>query len=66
MRQFYSIEYTDLEGDLNIRHEFMTQDEVNQLQGWFTQNNIQATINRLGAIDNDHPVLNTANSININ
>ena len=66
MRYFHSIEYRDSDGDLNIRHDFMSQDEADQLLAWFTKNGIQATINQLGIVDIGRPVLNAANHCHCN
>jgi hypothetical protein len=46
-KAFYSIEYIDSDGDLVIKHKFMTQEEANGLIEGFAKNRMKATINRL-------------------
>jgi hypothetical protein len=53
MKLFYSIEYTDDEGDQNIKHAFMTGDEVDELMDKFIKSGVKATINRLSTLPSD-------------
>ena len=41
---FYSIEFTDLEGEINIKHRFMTKTEASQLLEEFRCRGIRATL----------------------
>lgn len=45
--KFYSVEFTDEEGELNIKHVFMTETEKLELLEKFRSNGISAAIYQL-------------------
>jgi len=62
-KRFYSIEYVDEEGELNIKHVFMTQDESLELLEMFRLHGVTASINQLSHVDQLSPELPAVHSI---
>jgi hypothetical protein len=50
-KRFYSIEYVDKEGELNIKHGFMTPQESMELLEKFRLYGVTASINQLSHQD---------------
>jgi hypothetical protein len=48
---FYSVEYVDEEGELNIKHIFMTREESLELLEEFRLHGVTASINQLSHVD---------------
>jgi hypothetical protein len=62
-KRFYSVEYVDEEGELNIKHVFMTHDESLELLEMFRSHGVTASINQLSHNNQSSPELPAVHSV---